>query len=54
VIVACAPAPPEPEVRSLAVAGRMEIEAGNGRRVTVGADVDAAALARVVSVLEGR
>ena len=42
------------EVRSLAVAGRMEIELGNGRRVTVGADVDGAALARVLVALEGQ
>lgn len=52
-IVAPDPAPPEPEV-ALAVAGRMEIELGNGRRITVGADVDGAALARVLAALEGR
>jgi transposase len=34
--------------------GRMEIVAHGGRRVIVGADVDAAALARVLVVLEGR
>jgi transposase len=34
--------------------GRMEIVAHGGRRVIVGADVDAAALARVLGVLEGR
>lgn len=33
--------------------GRMEIVAHGGRRVMVGPDVDAAALARVVRVLEG-
>jgi transposase len=57
VIVAHDPAPlapPEPEVRSLAVAGRMEIELGNGRRITVGADVDGTALARVLAAIEGR
>jgi hypothetical protein len=32
----------------------MEIELGNGRRITVGADVDGAALARVLAALEGR
>lgn len=34
--------------------GRMEIVTRCGRRVVVGPDVDAAALARVVGVLEGR
>lgn len=34
--------------------GRMEIVAHGGRRVIVGADVDVAALARVLEVLEGR
>jgi transposase len=34
--------------------GRMEIVAHGGRRVFVGADVDAAALSRVLGVLEGR
>lgn len=33
-------------------AGRMEIVARNGRRVIVGADVDAAALVRVLEALE--
>ena len=33
-------------------AGRIEIVLVNGRRIVVGADVDAAALARVVAVLE--
>jgi hypothetical protein len=32
----------------------MEIELGIGRRIVIGADVDAAALARVLSVLERR
>ena len=35
-------------------AGRMEIVVGAGRRVIVGADVDAAALSRVLGVLEPR
>jgi transposase len=35
-------------------AGRMEIVAQGGRRVLVGADVDATALARVLEVLERR
>jgi transposase len=34
--------------------GRMEIALSNGRRVVVGADVDTAALGRVLDVLEGR
>src|SRR5271165_898832 len=34
--------------------GRMEIALANGRRIIVGADVDARALARVVDVLERR
>lgn len=34
--------------------GRMEIALGRGRRLTVFADVDTAALARVLGVLEGR
>jgi transposase len=34
--------------------GRMEIVVHGGCRVIVGADVDAAALARVLAVLEGR
>jgi transposase len=40
-----APAPPD--------AGRIEIFLANGRRIVVGAGVDALALARVVKVLEG-
>lgn len=35
-------------------AGSIRIELGSGRRLTVGADVDAAALARVLDVLERR
>ena len=34
--------------------GRMEIVLSGGRRVVVGADVDAAALGRVLAVLDGR
>jgi hypothetical protein len=34
--------------------GRMVIVVGNGRRVIVDADVDPAALARVIEVLERR
>jgi transposase len=34
--------------------GLIEIDLGSGRRLTVGADVDAAALARVIDVLERR
>ena len=34
--------------------GRMEIVTTTGRRIIVGADFDAGALARVVAVLEGR
>jgi transposase len=41
-------------VSAPAGSGRMEIVAHGGRRVIVGADVDAAALARVLGVLEGR
>ncbi len=44
---ACPPAPPLP-------AGRIEIALAGGDRVIVGADVDAAALARVVKVLSRR
>jgi len=40
--------------RAQAGGGGMEIVAHGGRRVIVGADVDAAALARVLGVLEGR
>ena len=34
--------------------GRMEIVTATGRRIIVGADVDAAALARVVLALDGQ
>lgn len=37
-----------------AIAGRMEVVTAGGQRVIVGADVDAAALARVVAALEAR
>ena len=37
-----------------AAAGRMEIALAGGERVIVGADVDAAALARVIKVLSRR
>jgi transposase len=47
-------APPGHEVRLLGAAGRMEIELGNGRRIVIGADVDGAALARVLAAIEGR
>jgi transposase len=59
VYVACEPA----EIATAALAeakrepgptGRMEIALANGRRIIVGADVDAPALARVVDVLERR
>ena len=56
VIVSPDPAPvatPEREAGSQ-VAGRMEIEFGDGRRIVVGADVDGPALARVLAVLERR
>ena len=46
-IPATSPAPPTP-------AGRMEIALTGGDRVIVGADVDAAALARVVKALSRR
>ena len=41
-------APAVPELRT----DRIEIVLGNGRRIIVGADVDAVALARVISVLD--
>jgi transposase len=40
--------------RSRMPSGTIEIDLGSGRRLTVGADVDAAALARVLDVLERR
>lgn len=50
---------PEDEVPRLdgagpGLGGRMEIVTRGGRRVIVGPDVDAAALARVLGALEGR
>jgi hypothetical protein len=45
-----APLPPVPS----ATAGRMEIVLAGGDRVLVGADVDSAALARVVEALSRR
>ena len=47
------PTPSLPSVRS-ATAGRMEIVLTSGDRVLVGADVDSAALARVVKALSSR
>jgi len=44
----------EASVGEAASSGRMEIVTTTGRRIIVGADVDARALARVVAVLEGR
>lgn len=46
--------PPPVARRRRKVAGSIEIDLGSGRRLTVGADVDAAALARVLDVLERR
>jgi len=40
--------------REAVTVGRMEIALANGRRIVVGMDVDADALARVVEVLERR
>jgi transposase len=45
---------PVPAKRSRRTASAIEIELGSGRRLKVGADVDAAALARVLDVLERR
>ncbi len=44
----------EASLDEAAGSGRMEIVTTTGRRIIVGADVDAGALARVVAVLEGR
>lgn len=52
--VAAAPAPVPVAKRRRKAAGSIRIELGSGRRLTVGADVDAAALARVLDVLERR
>jgi transposase len=40
--------------RAMAASGRMEVMSTNGRRVVVGADVDTAALLRVLEALERR
>lgn len=45
---------PQPVRRRRKAAGSIEIDIGSGRRLRVGADVDAAALARVLDVLERR
>ncbi len=44
----------DPPLGTAAAVGRMEIVTTTGRRIIVGADVDARALARVVAALEGR
>jgi transposase len=57
VVVTSDPAPVSPARRDVArtpAIGRMEILFADGRCVAVGADVDAAALARVLAVLERR
>ena len=46
-VVPPAPAPPRPQ------AGLIEIELGDGRQVRVGADVNLAALKRVLAALRG-
>ena len=55
-IIAPDPAPRVPARHDAAAqsVGRMEIVLGADRRIVVGADVDAAALARVLAVLERR
>jgi transposase len=45
---------PQPAPAAASSSGRMEIAHVNGRRVTVDASVNAAALARVIKVLERR
>jgi transposase len=56
--VTAEPRPASPSARSSKrqrkAAGTIAIDLGSGRRLTVGADVDAAALARVLDVLERR
>jgi transposase len=47
-------AAPPPVRRRRKAAGAIEIDIGSGRRLTVGSDVDAAALSRVLDVLERR
>ena len=49
VVAGVGDAPPGPS----SAAGRMEVVVSRDRRVIVGSDVDASALARVLSVLEG-
>jgi transposase len=51
---AIAPEPALPEASASPLVGRIEIVLAGGDRVIVGADVDAAALARVVKVLSRR
>jgi transposase len=46
--------PPPVTRRRRKTTGSIEIDLGSGRRLIVGADVDAAALARVLDVLERR
>lgn len=53
-VAAEAAAAAAPAARRRKAAGAIEIDIGSGRRLTVGADVDAAALARVLDVLERR
>ena len=43
---------PAPPAECVSTSGRMEIVLSNDRRVVVGADVDRAALARILDVLE--
>ncbi len=56
--VTAEPRPASPSARSSKrqrkAPGTIAIDLGSGRRLTVGADVDAAALARVLDVLERR
>jgi transposase len=51
---AAVPSPSLAKRRRKKAAGTIEIDLGSGRRLKVGADVDAAALARVLDVLERR
>jgi transposase len=48
------PSPPTAEAAPHYADGRIEIELGNGRLVRVGADVDVAALRRILDALERR
>ena len=56
--VVAEPSPASPQLRSAKrrrkTSGTIAIDLGSGRRLTVDADVDAAALARVLDVLERR